>query len=163
MSEDKRDKWEMPKPIFRQTSGSLPKGFIKKEESWDDTAEPHRPTAAEPVPAAHDPNNDMLITMYAPPGDLAEKSEFEAKPEAEAESKPAVAPAAAIVPQPSISEQFTLDEAADQSSEKVNGKRGGGGKVLMTIGILVLLAVAGGIVALIYYFYLSLPAENSNF
>ncbi len=29
MSEDKDDKWEMPKPVFRTTSGALPKSFEK--------------------------------------------------------------------------------------------------------------------------------------
>src|SRR5882757_148853 len=127
MSEDNRDKWEMPKPIFRQTSGHLPKGFAKKEERWDDTAEPHRSTAP-PVQAAHDPKDDMLITMYAPPGELAEKSLFDsdAEPETAQEPEAPAMPSAVIEEQPSISEQFTVDEAAVQPPVKVKGKSGVG-------------------------------------
>ena len=153
MSEEKRDKWEMPKPVFRQTSGSLPKGFVKKEVSWDDSTAPGA--------AAPDSNNDMLITMYAPPGELVEKSEFES----EVGMEPAAAKdfTAAIEPQPSISEQFTIDEAVVQPEAKVKGKRGGIGKVFLSLGILILLAVAAGIGALIYYFYFTSSAENNNF
>src|SRR5438094_10275946 len=109
MSEDKHDKWEMPKPIFRQTSGSLPKGFAKRELSRDESK--------EPAAAVHDSNNDMLLTMYAPPGELVEKSEFEPaiEPEAGMEPKESTEPtAAAIEPQPAISEQFTAGEAGVQ-------------------------------------------------
>src|SRR5437870_2134115 len=109
MSEEKRDKWEMPKPVFRQTSGSLPKGFIRKEASWDDSTAPN---PAAPLPAAHDPKNDLLITMYAPPSDLAKKSLFESEIETRtvSEPDPPIVSPAAIEAQPGISEQFTVDQ-----------------------------------------------------
>src|SRR4051812_27325574 len=102
MSEEKRDKWQMPKPVFRQSGGYLPKGFIKKEEvNWDDTAEPNRPIQAAPVPPVHDPKNDMLITMYAPPADLAARSMAEPEDEPEpVKAPPAPAAPTAIEAQP---------------------------------------------------------------
>jgi len=163
MSEEKRDKWEMPKPVFRQSGGYLPKGFIKKEEvSWDDTAEPNRPIQAAPVAAVHDPQNDMLITMYAPPSDLAAQSILESENEPETPKAPA-APAAtpAIEDQPGISETFTVDKAAVPAPVQA-AKPKGSGRLLLSFGILVLLAVAAGIGAVIYYFYYISSAANNN-
>ena len=141
MSEEKGDKWEMPKPIFRQSSGSRPEGFTKKIQRLD----PPGPEANAP-----DPADDILATLYAPPDDIPEKPPI----------VPAIAPGADIEPQPDISEQFTTDEVIGEPTPKLKSKRGFFGKVFLVIGVLVLLAI-GFVVLIIYLFFSSQPQTNN--
>ena len=55
MSEEKDDKWEMPKPVFRSSTGGLPKSF-------EDTISVAPDRVDEP-----DPDDDILGVMDPPP------------------------------------------------------------------------------------------------
>lgn len=144
MSEEKGDNWEMPKPIFRQSSGSLPKGFAKKIERSD------RP---EPEINTPDAPDDILATLYAPPDDPVDTPPI----------VPAIAPGADIEPQPSITEQFTVEETPREPAAKVRPKRGFFGKISLVIGVLIMLAVAIGFVLLIYFLFFYSATQTNNF
>lgn len=142
MSEDERDKWEMPKPIFRQTSGSRPKGFVKKIE---------RSVSQEPETNTPDAPDDILATLYAPPDDPIDASPI----------VHAIAAGADIEPQPDISELFTIDEAIGEPAAKVKLKRGFFGKIFLVFGVLILLAI--GFVVLILYLFFYSQTQTNNF
>lgn len=142
MSEEKGDNWEMPKPIFRQTSGSLPKGFVKKLQGSE---------AAEPETNTPDAPDAILASLYAPPDD----------PVGTPPIVPAIAPGVDIEPQPSITEQFTVEEALCEPAAKVKRKRGFFGKIFLVLGVLILLTI--GFVALILYVFFYFQTQTNNF
>jgi hypothetical protein len=57
MSEEKDDKWEMPTPVFRSTTGSLPKSF---EETISQSFSPD-------VEQGRDEDDDILSLNALPP------------------------------------------------------------------------------------------------
>lgn len=53
MPQPKPDVWKMPEPVFRRTSGRLPKGFVKEVASVDETPPTISSTYVEPKPKSH--------------------------------------------------------------------------------------------------------------
>lgn len=65
----KAAKWEMPKPVFQQTSGYLPQGYVKQiEEVGTDDAVEAPPTVRAPSPAPQEPPAEI-----EPQPDLSEQ------------------------------------------------------------------------------------------
>jgi|GEM_PF-4667240 len=139
--------WKMPEPIFQRTSGSLPEDFAARISA---------PAKPKPVAAVPDAGDDMLSTLYAPPGEIVEQ------PTAHAPQLAAPGLAApAIETQPAISEQFSVAEI-DTSARVAPVKKGKGSRaILISIGLFVLLAVATGFVALIYFLFFRTPPEST--
>ena len=79
MSQGNDDNWEMPKPVFRSTSGSLPKSF---EETISQSFIPDTDTVEI------DEDDDILSIMDAPVGASAKSSHYEPATAAENAGKP---------------------------------------------------------------------------
>lgn len=156
MSEDKSDKWELPEPVFRRSTGELVKPSENIEfDPEPDTLEPGfadrlyvDPEADTLVPDASEEYSDAsaddpLANLYAPPEDVLEPTV----------PSPPAATAVEIEPQPMISEQFTAEHLDVEPTEPK--KRSGGvlRTVLFTIIFLLLLGVVGIAVALTYFYF----------
>ena len=156
MSEDKSDKWELPDPVFRSSTGEL----VKPSENivFDpepDTLEPGfadsnyvDPEADTLVPDAPDEFSDPasdnpLANLYAPPDGAAEK----------VPPTPPPAAGVSIEPQPMISEQFTAEHIGIEPDEPEKPSRGVFRTVLLTILFLILLGVVGIAVTLVYFYF----------
>lgn len=138
------DNWELPKPVFRSTSGSLPQDFVER------VGADAPPRADAEAPNAED---QILSTLYAPPDETVEAPVvYEAPP-----TLPSVAD---IEPQPVISEQFSVDEIDTVAPEKPV-KNSGSGSAMLVIGTLVVLAIVGGILALVYVLVFRRPPETT--
>ncbi len=137
----------MPEPVFQRTSGSLPEDFAARISA---------PVRPKPVAAVPETGDDMLSTLYAPPGEIVEQPVAPAPPLAEP-----IAATPAIETQPAISEQFSVAEIDTSARvapvKKVKGSRA----ILIPIGLFVLLAVATGFVALIYFLFFRTPPEST--
>lgn len=156
MSEDKSDKWELPEPVFRRSTGELVKPSEHIEfDPEPDTLEPGfadrlyiDPEADTLVPDApgevsDQSSDDPLANLYAPPEKVNNP----------AESPSPAAASVDIEPQPMISEQFTAEHLDVEPTEPE--KRSGGvlRTVLLTIIFLLLLGVVGIAVALTYFYF----------
>ena len=85
------DKWEMPKPVFQQTSGYLPQGFVKQIQHSGTVNVPPETSAGEAAPAEQPPDASM-----DEPSAVSSESSNEASPASwEMPDEPAAAPAAA--------------------------------------------------------------------
>lgn len=135
------DNWELPKPVFRSTSGSLPQDFVER------VGTDARPRAEAKAPNADD---QILSSLYAPPDkNVDEPVVYEAPP-----TLPSVSD---IEPQPVISEQFTAGEI-DTITPAKPVKKSGSGSAFLLVTLALLLAIIGGALALIYIlFYRSSP------
>jgi len=87
--------WRMPEPVFRQSSGSLPKSFEKKIRSDNDGMNAATATAVASPAAAKD-----------------------------APAAPTTTPIADVQPQPDLSEQLLPEPAEESASEKPKRSRG---------------------------------------
>ena len=138
------DNWKMPEPVFQRTSGSLPEDFAARAADTLD------PTTAAATPNAGD---DILSTLYAPP-DKSVEAIVASPPQP-------VIQMAAIEPQPSISEQFSVAEIDTITPVVAAKKKGGARSIIFAVGIFVLLAVAAGFVALVYFLFLRQPPDST--
>lgn len=128
------DKWQMPKPVFRKTSGYLPQGFEKQFPRSDGNGAAE--AAADGFPAA--------VPAAAAPAPAAVLSP----------------PAVDIEPQPDISEQFVLKEIAPQA---VSEPKSSGMGLWFAAAVFVAIAVFVTIfLALVWYLFLR-PADGGNF
>lgn len=132
--------WEMPKPVFRQTSGYLPQGFQNRFPVPDPQADvpTEEPVADVPVGAA-----PQQAAAAAPA----------AVPDIEISESPD------IQPQPDVSEEFTLDEVP---TAPVPGKkkRSPALRIALTLlGILAMIAFAIVFLVVIYYLFFYHPSE----
>lgn len=132
--------WEMPQPVFRQSSGYLPQGFEKRF----------------PLP---DPQAD--VPTEEPVADVS----VAGAPAQAAAASPATAHALEISenpdiqPQPDVSEEFTLDEALGATVQEKK-KRSPAVRIALTLlGILAMIAFAIVFLAVIYYLFLYHPSE----
>jgi len=142
------DNWELPKPVFRSSSGSLPEGFPARVGA-------DAPPQSEPkAPSADD---QILSSLYAPPGETAENI---AVPE-----PPPVAPAVVdIEPQPFISEQFgaeEIDTLPPNKPQQKPVKKKGSGSAFLLVALAIVLALIGGILAVIYILFFRNPPETT--
>lgn len=136
------DNWELPKPVFRSSSGSLPQDF------------PARVGADAPPPAeakAPDEGDQILSTLYAPPEEVVEDPVV-------AEPQQTATPIDDIEPQPFISEQFTVDDVAPTVAEKA-AKKGGSGSAFLMVGIALILAMILGVLAIVYFLFFRSPPD----
>lgn len=138
------DNWELPKPVFRSTSGSLPQDFPARAGT---DAQPR------PEPKAPDEGDQILSSLYAPPDDKADDPVAEQPPTTSTASVD-------IEPQPLISEQFTVDEIDSPSPAKPS-KKGSSGIAMLLIGISVLLAIVGGVLAVVYLLFVRNPPDST--
>lgn len=134
--EDDKKVWQMPEPVFRQSSGSLPQGFQKQfTGNENETREP------DPVVASADSNGAGTASEAAPAGPPP--------------------PASEIQPQPDIIEDVLREPAAAQDATGTEKSRGMK-LFLAVIGILAMVAFAVGFIALIYYLFFYHPGESNS-
>ena len=153
----------MPEPIFRHSDGepvkpSEPEGLDPEPDTLDPgfsagpevEPEPETPAPAEQTTAAPD---DPLAKLYAPPDVVVgdQESPTHAPP----------VPVAAVEPQPYISEQFTAEKIVVETAPAT--KKRSGCSTLSVMGLLILLGVAGGVAAVVYYFYFAGRAGPNPF
>lgn len=131
---DAPDKWEMPEPVFQQTSGYLPQGFVKQIEN-----------AAQDEATAETP---------AQPAAIEQPAAIPAAP---------TAPLPAIGPQPDISEQFAIDELPVEPPVAAKTKSGALRIVFIVLGLLAFLVFMAVFLVLVYFLFLAAPAPNTNF
>ncbi len=166
MSEDKSNKWELPEPVFRSSTGELVKPsegitFDPEPDTLDPGfAEPNYvdPDADTLVPdlaneSVDSSSDDALANLYTPPENAAEPSAPPAPSAASVE----------IEPQPLISEQFTAESIGVES---IGTERSSGGVLrtaMLTIVFLLLLGVIGVVIALTYFYYFAGRQSSGGF
>lgn len=203
MSQESGNKWVMPEPTFRHSTGELVKPAKPVEfEIEPDTLAPDSPDESV---GAVDPDADTLVPD-AP--DVAEfevdpdadtlipntsgEEELVADPEAEqlspdishekssddplaklysppehtiVEPAPDPTPApptpADVEPQPYVSEQFSAEKIVVET--KPRPTKGSAGPMMIALGIIVLLFIAAGIFALVYYFLYMNRSDTGGF
>ena len=136
------DNWELPKPVFRSSSGSLPQDFPARVGIEE------QPQVEVKTP---DEGDQILSSLYARPEEKSEDVLTADPPE----PSPAMVD---IEPQPVISEQFTVDEI-DSPAPAKPAKNGGSGFAMLLIGVTVLIAVVGGILAIVYFLFVRNPPD----
>lgn len=134
---DPPGKWEMPEPVFQQTSGYLPQGFVKQVENAGMSSVPdENQTAPSPQPVAPQPP--------------------------EIPTTPTM-PVVAVEPQPDISEQFMIDAFAAEPQVVAKPKGGAFRMALFVFGLVALFVFVAVFLALIYFLFLKTPGSGSNF
>ena len=136
------DNWELPKPVFRSSSGSLPQDFPAR------VGVEEQPQVEVKTP---DEGEQILSSLYARPEEKSEDVLTADPPE----PSPAIVD---IEPQPLISEQFTVDEIDSPAFAKP-AKNGGSGFAMLLIGVTVLIAVVGGILSIVYCLFVRNPPD----
>lgn len=165
------DKWEMPKPEFRISSGSSPKDFTQSGLNFQLPKHHRHKKQAEQT-------DEGLSKLYAPterenPDDLAHKQNnvepenFEPEhlaaqqisvPGAAGSQEPsfaAAAPALAIEPQPEISEEFPAPALeTEKSPEQAEASSNGVVRVIFgVLGLLTMFFFAIAFLMLIYFLF----------
>lgn len=141
------DNWELPKPVFRSSSGSLPQDFPAR------AGVDAQPQAEAKAP---DEGDQILSSLYAPPD---EKAEEPIAAEPKTPSPAGIDPVGVdIEPQPFISEQFSVEEIDTPAPEKPT-KKGSSGFAMLLIGITALIAIVGGILAVVYFLFVRTPPD----
>jgi hypothetical protein len=140
MSEDKSEKWVMPEPIFRQSTGELVK--------------PAAPTEIDPEPDTLQPNADVELVGAAPEDPLAR---IYSPPENAFDTPDVPPPAASIAagidvePQPFLSEELTSEKIAVETTREK--PKGSVSPILFAVGIVILLGAVIGILLIAYFLY----------
>jgi hypothetical protein len=127
-------KWEMPRPVFRKTSGRLPQSFVP----------PAAPSAADPTLSRV--NTDVSAAAAA------------------GEVDPAMPPAdeAIVEPQPQISEEITL-ESDETHVPEVKKERSPVVKAILIIGVLLVIAGFVALFLSVVYFLFLTPTAEPTF
>jgi hypothetical protein len=138
--------WQMPEPVFQQTSGYLPEGFEKRY--------PAATAVNDSAPAAPPPAPDpFLHTFVGTPG---------ASVESFTRLEPSTPAAAAIVEQPELPDEAVVEEAPAEVVAKK--ERSATARVvfalLLIIGGLLLMTVFLGVV---YYLFFYPNGDQGNF
>jgi len=130
-------KWEMPKPVFQQTSGYLPQGYLKQIE----------------------------VEARTGTGKLIEETSAFTEPIEETNAAPQAAPAATprIEPQPAPSERIVMEDlAADPPAaapEKSNSVR----ISVIILGVLGILTFLTVLLLTIWFLFLAERGAGNNF
>lgn len=127
-------KWEMPKPVFQKTSGYLPQGFVKDKDIGASEAavaqgEPSSPDEPPSRPSAKAPDRSE-VNFSAP-----------------------AAPAAAVEPQPDLSEQLIPEEPELETAPEPARKIGGVRASMLVLGLIAILAFIAVFVTVIYILF----------
>jgi hypothetical protein len=110
MSDQKDDKWEMPKPVFRSSTGELPKTLQKTISGYNMP----KMSADEP-----DEDGDILSVHEHPPGDVPRSDDNEILETGVA--VPAVQPAAAPqTPHPPSRQRPSRSKSRQQNPNRKN-------------------------------------------
>jgi len=138
MSDQKDDKWEMPKPVFRSSTGELPKTLQKTISGYNMP----KMSADEP-----DEDGDILSVHEHPPGDVPRSDDNEILETGVA--VPAVQPAAAPQTAPSAVQAKT--QPVKVAAAKPQPKKRAGVGFFILIFLLIAALAAGLVYALMYY------------
>lgn len=133
--------WQMPQPVFRQTSGYLPQGYERQ------FPQPEAPVAGQALETAADPPREPDV-----PG-----------PSAEAHEQPSPSPPPApiaIEPQPYVSEQ--IDGPTIQAVARPAEKRTALRIVMIILGLFAMLAFAIAFIVVVYFLFLAPVATETN-
>ena len=138
MSDQKDDKWEMPKPVFRSSTGELPKTLQKTISGYN-------------MPKMNvtdsDDDGDILSVHEHPPGDVPRSDGNEILETGV--PVPAVQPAAA--PQTAGSAVQAKTQPVKVSAAKLQPKKRAGVGSFILIFLLIAALAAGLVYALMYY------------
>lgn len=136
--------WEMPKPVFQQSSGFLPQGFEKRFPKPDAQAE---------VPTDEPVSDGVTAAVQAAAAAPSADAETPAPPPAiEVSESPN------IQPQPDVKEEFTLDEAPSPAPAKK--KRSPAVRITLAIlGILAMIAFVIIFLGVVYYLFFYQPSD----
>jgi hypothetical protein len=138
LSEDNQA-WRMPEPVFRQSSGYLPKGFEKRFGS--------DANGAEAVATAE---------VAAPANTGAEEGSAPAEP------PPAAAAVTDIQPQPDLTEEFPAENAFEPAP--ATPQRSRGMRIFLgLLGIAAMIIFAVAFVSLIVYLFFYYPSNSQPF
>ena len=124
--------WEMPKPVFQQSTGHLPQGF---QGRFKDSAS-QGGTAAQQAPAA----TPAVVVSPPPAIEISESPD--------------------IQPQPNLSEDFVVDQAVLPPAPVKKKRSAGAQAVLVLLGIVAMAVFAAGFVVLVYYLFFYHPNES---
>ncbi len=102
-------------------------------------------------------SDDPLAKLYSPPEDPT----GEPAPEPVPEPTPAPPIPVEIEPQPYVSEQFSSEKIVVET--KPQPTKGSARPVMLALGFFVLLFIAAGIIALVYYFLYMNRADTGGF
>lgn len=143
MSEDNSEKWVMPEPVFRQSTGELVKpAALTAIDPEPDTLQPNSMSGA--FGAASD---DPLARLYAPP-----EAAFET-PEVEPASPAAAVGEIEVEPQPFLSEELTAEKLVVKTTKEK--PKGSVSPILFAVGIVLILGAVIGILLIAYFLYTS--------
>ena len=135
-------KWEMPKPVFKQTSGYLPQGYLKEVQDAagaspdsENTTQEQRPMVPEKPAGGPDLSS---VNLLSPPA------------------------AAAVEPQPDLSEQLIPEEPVLEAVQEPP-KKGGVRASMVVLGLVAFLAFVAIFLTVVYYLFLKGPGDTNNF
>ncbi len=141
--------WQMPAPVFRQTSGYLPEGF-EKQFGIAEQAQPVGEAIAEAT-------TEASIEVTAPEIEAIEPTE---PVEPEAKVSPPSVSAIDIEPQPDVIAELELDEEMPVSSAPPVKKKSTVGRIILTILALIVIAALTLVFAVVVW-YLLTPLPES--
>ena len=122
--------WEMPKPVFQQSTGYLPQGFQDRFSNAD-------PEGAGSVRAS-DPT--PVSAPLPPPIEISESPD--------------------IQPQPDLTEDFTVDQTVTPPAPAKKKRSPAVQIIMVLLGILAMAVIAVGFLALVYYLFFYHPSES---
>lgn len=134
--------WEMPKPVFRKSSGKLPRDFEKRysvvgTQEIAETNTGERPTATEGISAA----TAAKPALEEFQGDLTEHVE----------------------PQPDLAEVIEAEPPGPVSNEKQNESGGSSSTLFMLIALVVFAAFAAIFLAVVYFLFVRNDGSSGVF
>jgi hypothetical protein len=123
--------WEMPKPVFKQSTGYLPQGFQDRFPNVDAEVAGNVRAAADPAPVS---------APLPPPIEISESPD--------------------IQPQPDLTEDFTVDQTVTPPTAAKKKRSPAAQIIMVLLGILAMAVVAVGFLALVYYLFFYHPSES---
>jgi len=149
MTDEKSDKWAMPEPIFRRSTGELVRpGASMPIDPEPDTLQPE----SSPQPEAEPPDYP-LSRLYAPLG--PESADQPQTPPA------TVAAGIEIEPQPSVPDVLTAEKIVVDPPKPA--KRRSVGPIIFAVGAVILLGAAAGLILLVYFFFFNGRSSSGGF
>jgi hypothetical protein len=156
MSNDRDDKWQMPKPVFRSSPGALPKSLEKTISGYN------MPTID--MADDHDDEGDILSVMDSPAdGNTAGGSAVVAA-EPDAEPLEIAEPETAQIAPEAVAEPLTsapTDQVRVTAAPAMAERKGGAGSFFVIF--LLIAALAAGVIYAIYYYLTARSGSNGPF
>ncbi len=144
MSDEKKDSWEMPKPVFKSSEGSLPKSF-------EETISQSFIANAETLEIAED--DDILGIMDTLPGNVpVQAADLDEEPILETDFEPPAQEAVKSedAPTPDAEETHPISVTAKDSTERSETATAGAQSSFTTYALFVLILAVAAV--LFYYF-----------